>query len=572
MEELLLGRYRILSKIGEGASGKVFKAFDNKIGREVAIKEIPATPVTAPRVLRELRTIANLNHPNIVTVYEFEETEKNYYIIMEFLDGITLRQILKKQPLTLSQILAIAIQVCDALDYAHSFEIIHRDIKPENIMVLKDGRVKLTDFGIARLISRSIHERRIVGTLGYMSPEQVTGRFVDETTDIFSTGVVLYEMLTGKNPLFAETLKETAMKILNLNPPPPSTINPSIPQELDSLILKSIAKDPDTRFQTAREFREKLEDFQIKSGSFEDILKPVIEIFPGEEVVLKEERTPFEEMRLSVSKFLRKRERLLKNLFLAISLALISFTGLPKTAFYPKELNYLIPATLFSISLFYPIAALWLTAASFLPPLFSQSLLYGILGTFLLFLYCAIFTEEEPSWAALPFLSFPFSSLKLDFFFPFLIGLICSPGIAFLLGAFGILFTEIFDLRLAQTLRYIPLKNNFLGYPKLNPQMSIFESFKVLIKPFIKEPLLWSQILLWALAAALISLPATIMKRRWLGRLVGVILGISLLVGGYYLIFSFLKITPFPWRKIVKRLLLPITLAFLLIPILEVKK
>lgn len=269
MEELgfkpgqqIAGRYTLLGIIGKGATAVVFKALDNKLNRNVALKIIPRQQGLEERVKREIKIAASLNHPAIVHLYDFLASDKYYIIVMELIEGTSLRKLLaKKKKLPWDKATYIAVQLASALEEAHSKQIIHKDIKPENVLITRDGKVKLADFGIAVLIQR-IRQAAVSGTPGYMAPEQITGKYLDETADIFSLGIVLYEMLTGSNPFIADDFKEAVHRTLNLNPEEPHLVDPSVPKKLSDIVMKAIAKDPDFRFQSAAALKKALLDFQ----------------------------------------------------------------------------------------------------------------------------------------------------------------------------------------------------------------------------------------------------------------------------------------------------------------------
>lgn len=206
-EELVLNRYRIIERVGRGGNGEVFKAEDTLMNRIVAVKRIELNAKTSARTINEARAAASLNHPNVVTVFDLAEDDDFRYLIMEFIDGVPLSRVLRaKSPLSTEEALDIAILISDALEAAHAMEIIHRDIKPDNIMITKDGNLKVTDFGIAKLGSSTMTaEGDILGTFAYMSPEQAKGGRIDARTDIFSLGVIMYEMLGGASPFASAT-------------------------------------------------------------------------------------------------------------------------------------------------------------------------------------------------------------------------------------------------------------------------------------------------------------------------------------------------------------------------------
>ncbi|PWT92937.1 MAG: hypothetical protein C5B55_05450 [Blastocatellia bacterium] len=283
----VLGSYVITSSIGRGGMGEVYLAHDNRLSRKVALKILPAPMMTAPDRLRrfeqEARAASALNHPNIITIYEIAEANSTLMIASEFVEGVTLRQRMSTGPLTLRESLHIAIQIADALAAAHKVGIIHRDIKPENIMIRPDGYVKVLDFGLAKLaepkLAQSFTEAPtqiktgsgfVMGTIGYMSPEQARGQSVDARSDIFNLGTVLYEMVAGQGPFTGETPSDVFAAILKSEPQSLSIVAPAAPPELVAVVDKSLRKDRDERYQnindlllSLRSVKEDL-DFQAK--------------------------------------------------------------------------------------------------------------------------------------------------------------------------------------------------------------------------------------------------------------------------------------------------------------------
>ncbi|HLA68271.1 MAG TPA: serine/threonine-protein kinase, partial [Bacteroidota bacterium] len=243
-----ISHYNIQEKLGEGGMGVVYKAQDTTLNRTVALKFLPehisASEADTSRFMQEAQAAAALNHPNICTIHGIEEADNKNFIVMEFVDGQMLQE--KKSSLSMKQALDIGIQIAEGLAAAHEKGIVHRDIKPENIMIRKDGRVQIMDFGLAKLrgASRLTKEGSTVGTAGYMSPEQVQGQETDHRSDIFSLGVLLYEMLTGQPPF--KGVHETAIsyEIVNVDSPPLSSLKPEIPAELDAIVLECLEKDP----------------------------------------------------------------------------------------------------------------------------------------------------------------------------------------------------------------------------------------------------------------------------------------------------------------------------------------
>jgi serine/threonine-protein kinase len=264
-----LGRYEIIDELGQGAMGTVYKARDPLLDRIVAIKTVnltlPKEEVAEyeARFYQEAKAAGQLSHPNIVTVYDIGKSEKLAYMAMELLEGQELRNMLaSRTPIAVPQALDIAAQVADALQYAHERGIIHRDIKPANIMVLNDGVVKITDFGIARMRNNEVKTMTgmILGSPKYMSPEQVSGKRADPRSDIFSLGVVLYEMLTGTSPFVADNIHGVMYQTLNFNPPAPRTLNPELPDVVNFISAKALAKNLDDRYQCAKDFANDLRE------------------------------------------------------------------------------------------------------------------------------------------------------------------------------------------------------------------------------------------------------------------------------------------------------------------------
>jgi serine/threonine-protein kinase len=265
IDTLFDGRYRIERKLGAGGMADVYLAEDQELGRRVAIKILNSRHGNddqfIERFRREAKNAAALNHPNIVSIYDRGEAEDTYYIAMEFLDGRTLKElIIGRGAAPINVAIEYARQILSALRFAHRHGIVHRDIKPHNVLVDGEGRVKVTDFGIARAGTSQMTETgSIVGTAQYLSPEQAKGGEVDPRSDLYSLGVVLYELLTGKTPFDGETPVEIAMKHLSATPKPPSKLRPDVPRELDMVVMRALAKNPDERYQSADEMEGDLE-------------------------------------------------------------------------------------------------------------------------------------------------------------------------------------------------------------------------------------------------------------------------------------------------------------------------
>jgi eukaryotic-like serine/threonine-protein kinase len=272
------GRYEVIKELGKGSMGVVYKALDPQIERLVALKVLRPDRVTSDafvqRFLKEAKAIGRLSHPNIVTVYDAGQDHGTIYIAMEFLEGELLNQAVEKRRLGLRESINLGVQVAETLDYAHKKGIVHRDIKPTNIIVGAGGQVKITDFGIARIEDPSRPEQtqagEILGTPAYMSPEQVLSRPVDGRSDLFSLGIILYELSTGQRPFKGENLSAIFNAITQQNPTPPAKLNPAVPEKLSQVVMKCLDKTPEKRFETGVALAEAL-----KRSIREDVSAPV---------------------------------------------------------------------------------------------------------------------------------------------------------------------------------------------------------------------------------------------------------------------------------------------------------
>ncbi len=264
-ERIFSGRYKIVEKIGSGGMAEVYKAEDTILNRTVAIKVLHSQLATQKdfieRLRREAQAAANLNHPNIVNIHDWGSEDDTYFIVMEYIEGKTLKEIIEAEaPFPPERAISIATKVCSALDFAHRRDIIHRDVKPQNIMITTEGEIKVTDFGIARAGAATpmTQTGSIMGTAQYISPEQAQGRIIQQTSDIYSLGIVLYEMLTGKVPFSGENPIAIAFKQVHEKPIPPRKIRPSIPDSLERITLRALAKNPNDRYQTGEQMRADL--------------------------------------------------------------------------------------------------------------------------------------------------------------------------------------------------------------------------------------------------------------------------------------------------------------------------
>jgi eukaryotic-like serine/threonine-protein kinase len=259
-------RYEVIERIGGGGMAVVFRALDTLLNRHVSIKVLRAQFANdedfVRRFRREAQAAASLSHPNVVNIYDVGMEGEDYYIVMEYVDGLTLKEVIQdRAPLPVSEAIDIAKQICSALGHAHENNIVHRDIKPHNILIGKDGRIKVTDFGIARAITSNTitQDGSVLGSVHYFSPEQARGGITDVKSDIYSLGVVLYEMVTGELPFSGETPISVALKHLQEQFVEPRQLNPALPQSVENIVLKSLAKDPAVRYQSARDMGRDLE-------------------------------------------------------------------------------------------------------------------------------------------------------------------------------------------------------------------------------------------------------------------------------------------------------------------------
>ncbi|PWT84530.1 MAG: hypothetical protein C5B57_04635 [Blastocatellia bacterium] len=274
-----IGAYEVLARLGTGGMGVIYRARDNRLKREVALKILPpefaANPDRLARFEREAQSVAALNHPNIVTIHSVEIVDGVRFFTMELVDGKTLAEMIPRHGLNVSRILQIAIPLADAISAAHQRGIMHRDLKPTNIMVSSDGRVKVLDFGLAKLSDRedvagasalpTAHltgEGRIIGTAAYMSPEQAEGKPVDHRSDIFSLGIILYELATGERPFKGDSNLALLSSIVNDTPRPIAELKPTLPRDLERIIRRCLTKDSERRYQAAADLRNDLEELE----------------------------------------------------------------------------------------------------------------------------------------------------------------------------------------------------------------------------------------------------------------------------------------------------------------------
>lgn len=276
-EQVLNGRYRLIKRIGSGGMSIVYQAQDMSLGRLVAIKmlheSLTGDEGFLRRFQREAHAAANLSHPNIVTVHDIGQDGYKHYIVMEYVDGRTLKQIIRDykkqgQTMPISRALQLVVQICSGIGYAHRSNLVHCDVKPQNILVTRDDRVKVADFGIAQALSEATHydqPSRVWGTPQYFSPEQAQGHPTSPASDVYAIGVVLYEMLTGELPFQADSHTALALKHIQEHPPLASDLNPAVPPQLDQIINKVLAKEPAGRYRTAGQLGRILSAYRERS-------------------------------------------------------------------------------------------------------------------------------------------------------------------------------------------------------------------------------------------------------------------------------------------------------------------
>ena len=279
-----VGRYQILDTIGTGATSRVTRAFDPMIGRTVAIKLFSSELATGEgrdRFLSEARVVGQISHPGIIALHDMgiDESSSTPYLVMEYVEGQPLERILDKGSIPFSRASAWTAEVATALAVAHRKGVIHGDVKPANILITEEGRVKLTDFGMARLASHDGKDTPLLGTPAYWCPEQIVGKPQDARSDIFSLGVVLYEMVTGNRPFDSDSLQGICSRIMSSTPLPPSHSNPSIPAGFDELVASCLAKDPAQRRGSAEDLAEDLYPFARR--------KPVSQAAPQQQSSLR---------------------------------------------------------------------------------------------------------------------------------------------------------------------------------------------------------------------------------------------------------------------------------------------
>jgi serine/threonine protein kinase len=274
-----VGRYEILEVIGVGANSRVARAFDPLIARLVAIKLFPAELARGEareRFVQEARVVGQISHPSVIALHDMgiDEPTQTPYLVMEYIKGQSLENLLEKGSIPHTKACAWVAEVATALAVAHRKGVIHGDVKPANILIAEDDRLKLTDFGMARLASRDSKDTPLLGSPAYWCPEQIVGKPQDARSDIFSLGVVLYELVTGRRPFDAESLQGICSRILSSTPLPPSHANPSIPAALNEVIASCLAKDPTQRCASAETLAERLHPLARRNAGLQTQVQP----------------------------------------------------------------------------------------------------------------------------------------------------------------------------------------------------------------------------------------------------------------------------------------------------------
>lgn len=520
-DELVLNRYRIIERVGRGGNGEVFKAEDTLMNRIVAVKRIELSAKTSARTINEARAAASLNHPNVVTVFDLAQDNDFRYLIMEFIDGVPLSKVLKaKSPLGVEESLDIAILIADALEAAHAMQIVHRDIKPDNIMVTKEGNIKVTDFGIAKLGSSTMTaEGDILGTFAYMSPEQAKGGRIDARTDVFSLGVILYEMLGGVSPFSSATPAGIVYKITTLEPRPLGELNEKVGVDLESLIMRTLEKKRTARLDDVTILRHYLESMRTAKTPARKIIKALYKMTAGSSLEpvreydgpLKEIFRVFSDAKEAVLGFILSHRSLVERFANAAVCTVLLMFFLTKTGFYAGEVSAIIPFVYFGAALLFPRLGLAAGFAVMCLPVADYSLIAAVFTGIVIFLWWLSFWLGRPAKTVFSLLAPVGTLFGTGLSFPLATGLLWKPADAGLIGFMGGLALTIFDLFNSKTIHFLAAPNKFGLEKALSGALNPITAFSDFVRPFFNTPALLAQPILWAAVAIGISIFA---KRR----------------------------------------------------------
>lgn len=540
IQEVILDRYRIIERLGRGGYGEVFKAEDTLMSRVVAVKRIEATSKTSGRALNEARAAGQLNHPNVVTVYDLERDDEFYYLIMEYIDGVTLSKALDaKSPFSVEESLDIAIQIADALEAAHTMEIVHRDIKPDNIMITRNGDIKVTDFGIAKLATSTMTaDGDILGTFAYMSPEQTKGGRVDTRTDIFSLGVVLYQMLTGVSPFASATPAGIVFKITSLQPQPTYELNDRITSDLDSLIMRALEKKRADRLADVTVFRHYLESMRTARLPGRKIIKPLYRLAKaGGPEDAKDYAGPLKpfidtagDFKEGAALFIKRRRKLFERFGNALLATILLTFFLTKTGFYTPQITAALPIAYFIGAVLFPRIGLAGGLAVLALPVADFSLVMAMLYSVGVFLWGLSFWLLRPFKTVYlglaPLLALVGSGLS----FPLLTGLLFNPLEAIIMGVAGGFAVELLYIFNMKTIAFMAAPNLYGLKSSLAGLLNPITALTAFVKPFVSSPLLIVQPILWGGVAIAVSVMT---KRRSLRTdFFGLAAGIAILLIG----------------------------------------
>ncbi len=521
IQEVILDRYRIIDRIGRGGHGEVFKAEDTLMSRVVAIKRIEATSKASGRAMNEARAAGQLNHPNVMTVYDLEHDDEFSYLIMEYIDGVTLTQVMAaKSPLSIEESLDIAIQIADALEAAHSMDIVHRDIKPDNIMITRNGDVKVTDFGIAKLAASTMTvEGDIMGTFAYMSPEQAKGSRVDARTDISSLGVVVYQMLTGASPFASATPAGIVFKITSLEPQPLYELNDLVSTDLDSLIMRTLEKKQSDRLDDVTILRHYLESMRTARLPARKLIKPLYKLAQAGRAEEPRDYTgPFKpfiessgDAKERATAFIKSHRKIFERFGNAVLATLLLAFFLTKTGFYTPEITNAIPFAYFAAAVIFPRVGLAGGLAFLALPIADFSLIMAVLYSVGLFVWGLSFWLVRPLKTVYIFVSPLLALIGSGLSYPLITGLFFNPLEAILLGIAGGFSVEFLYLFNMPTVAYIAAPNVYALKTALAGSLNPIAATAALLKPFLASPLLIVQPILWGGVSAIVSVMA---KRR----------------------------------------------------------